>query len=188
MLIVKLSFFMLDFFRRWTCQMQYLFKCLVWCCHSCPLPPQLLVCNLIMNSSSVFASTFVFLNVCLWIFPPSNGCFSEWLRRSQEKHSSVLCPQCRAVVQFVSRNHFLHNIEEVAPSSTLVLFFLRFLICWAYLQLLVSLFEDFQHLFRSIWREKGMLWRQKSVPIIIQKFHVTRGTPLLFPRALIRNC
>ncbi|XP_058183232.1 uncharacterized protein LOC131301102 [Rhododendron vialii] len=41
-----------------------------------------------------------------------NGCFSEWLRRSQEKHSSVLCPQCRAVVQFVSRNHFLHNIEE----------------------------------------------------------------------------
>ncbi|KAF5959304.1 hypothetical protein HYC85_000513 [Camellia sinensis] len=41
-----------------------------------------------------------------------NGCFSEWLRRSQEKHSSVLCPQCRAVVQFVGRNHFLHNIEE----------------------------------------------------------------------------
>uniref|UniRef100_A0A5B7C9H2 Putative E3 ubiquitin-protein ligase CHFR isoform X1 n=1 Tax=Davidia involucrata TaxID=16924 RepID=A0A5B7C9H2_DAVIN len=41
-----------------------------------------------------------------------NGCFSEWLRRSQEKHSSVLCPQCRAVVQFVARNHFLHNIEE----------------------------------------------------------------------------
>ncbi|KAA8522628.1 hypothetical protein F0562_013011 [Nyssa sinensis] len=41
-----------------------------------------------------------------------NGCFSEWLRRSQEKHSSVLCPHCRAVVQFVARNHFLHNIEE----------------------------------------------------------------------------
>ncbi|KAM7467696.1 hypothetical protein LguiB_015258 [Lonicera macranthoides] len=41
-----------------------------------------------------------------------NGCFSEWLKRSQEKHSSVLCPQCRAVVQFVGRNHFLHNIEE----------------------------------------------------------------------------
>lgn len=41
-----------------------------------------------------------------------NGCFSEWLRRSQEKHSSVLCPQCRAVVQYVGRNHFLHNIEE----------------------------------------------------------------------------
>ncbi|XP_041008134.1 E3 ubiquitin-protein ligase CHFR [Juglans microcarpa x Juglans regia] len=41
-----------------------------------------------------------------------NGCFSEWLRRSQEKHSSVLCPQCRAVVQFVGRNHFLHNIAE----------------------------------------------------------------------------
>ncbi|KAL5566347.1 hypothetical protein UlMin_029511 [Ulmus minor] len=41
-----------------------------------------------------------------------NGCFSEWLRRSQEKHPSVLCPQCRAVVQFVGRNHFLHNIAE----------------------------------------------------------------------------
>ncbi|KAG6658671.1 E3 ubiquitin-protein ligase CHFR isoform X1 [Carya illinoinensis] len=41
-----------------------------------------------------------------------NGCFSEWLRRSQEKHSNVLCPQCRAVVQFVGRNHFLHNIAE----------------------------------------------------------------------------
>lgn len=41
-----------------------------------------------------------------------NGCFSEWLKRSQEKRSSVLCPQCRAVVQFVGRNHFLHGIEE----------------------------------------------------------------------------
>lgn len=41
-----------------------------------------------------------------------NGCFSEWLRRSQEKHSRVLCPQCRGVVQFVGRNHFLHNIAE----------------------------------------------------------------------------
>ncbi|XP_027179370.1 E3 ubiquitin-protein ligase CHFR isoform X1 [Coffea eugenioides] len=41
-----------------------------------------------------------------------NGCFSEWLRRSQKKHSNVLCPQCRAVVQFVGRNHFLHSIEE----------------------------------------------------------------------------
>ncbi|XP_015571058.2 E3 ubiquitin-protein ligase CHFR isoform X3 [Ricinus communis] len=41
-----------------------------------------------------------------------NGCFSEWLRRSVEKHSTVLCPHCRAVVQFVGRNHFLHSIEE----------------------------------------------------------------------------
>ncbi|KAG8642363.1 E3 ubiquitin-protein ligase CHFR isoform X1 [Manihot esculenta] len=41
-----------------------------------------------------------------------NGCFSEWLRRSQEKHSTVLCPQCRAAVLFVGRNHFLHSIEE----------------------------------------------------------------------------
>lgn len=41
-----------------------------------------------------------------------NGCFSEWLKRCQDKHSSVLCPQCRGVVQFVGRNHFLHSIEE----------------------------------------------------------------------------
>ncbi|XP_010525964.1 PREDICTED: E3 ubiquitin-protein ligase CHFR [Tarenaya hassleriana] len=41
-----------------------------------------------------------------------NGCFSEWLRRSKEKHSKVLCPQCRAVVQFVGRNHFLNNIRK----------------------------------------------------------------------------
>ncbi|XP_043709656.1 E3 ubiquitin-protein ligase CHFR isoform X2 [Telopea speciosissima] len=41
-----------------------------------------------------------------------NGCFSEWLRWCQEKRSSVLCPQCRAVVCYVGRNHFLHNIEE----------------------------------------------------------------------------
>ncbi|KAL9264709.1 hypothetical protein AKJ16_DCAP15098, partial [Drosera capensis] len=42
----------------------------------------------------------------------NNGCFSEWLRRCQQKHSSVLCPHCRAVVQFVGRNHFLHGIQE----------------------------------------------------------------------------
>ncbi|XP_031739669.1 E3 ubiquitin-protein ligase CHFR isoform X3 [Cucumis sativus] len=42
----------------------------------------------------------------------SNGCFSEWLKRSQEKHTNVLCPQCRAVVQFVGRNHYLLNIAE----------------------------------------------------------------------------
>ncbi|XP_057539209.1 uncharacterized protein LOC130817491 [Amaranthus tricolor] len=41
-----------------------------------------------------------------------NGCFSEWLKRCQEKHSSVLCPHCRGAVHFVSRNHFLHGIEE----------------------------------------------------------------------------
>lgn len=41
-----------------------------------------------------------------------NGCFSEWLRRSKEKRSSVLCPQCRAVVQFVGKNHFLRTIAE----------------------------------------------------------------------------
>ncbi|XP_031402806.1 E3 ubiquitin-protein ligase CHFR [Punica granatum] len=41
-----------------------------------------------------------------------NGCFSEWLRRCQERNSSVICPQCRAVIQFVGKNHFLQNIVE----------------------------------------------------------------------------
>lgn len=41
-----------------------------------------------------------------------NGCFSEWLKRSQKQQKSVICPQCRAVVLSVGRNHFLHNIEE----------------------------------------------------------------------------
>ncbi|KAL9329823.1 hypothetical protein ACSQ67_004826 [Phaseolus vulgaris] len=41
-----------------------------------------------------------------------NGCFSEWLRRSKEKRSDVLCPQCRAVVHFVGKNHFLRIIAE----------------------------------------------------------------------------
>ncbi|KAM0052569.1 putative transcription factor C2H2 family [Helianthus debilis subsp. tardiflorus] len=41
-----------------------------------------------------------------------NGCFSEWLKRSQQKHAIVLCPHCRSAVQFVGRNHFLHSIEE----------------------------------------------------------------------------
>ncbi|TQE00977.1 hypothetical protein C1H46_013517 [Malus baccata] len=41
-----------------------------------------------------------------------NGCFLEWLTRSQEKRSSVLCPQCRAVVQFVGKNHFLLNVAD----------------------------------------------------------------------------
>ncbi|CAK9138367.1 unnamed protein product [Ilex paraguariensis] len=50
-----------------------------------------------------------------------NGCFSEWLRRCQDKHSSVLCPQCRAIAQFVGRNHFLHNIEEVVFFAALSL-------------------------------------------------------------------
>ncbi|GKV49532.1 hypothetical protein SLEP1_g56278 [Rubroshorea leprosula] len=46
-----------------------------------------------------------------------NGCFSEWLNRSQKKQRGVLCLQCRAVVRFAGRNHFLHNIEEVIRSG-----------------------------------------------------------------------
>lgn len=41
-----------------------------------------------------------------------NGCFSEWLRRSQERHVTVLCPQCRAPVQFAGKNHFLREVVE----------------------------------------------------------------------------
>ncbi|CAH2059034.1 unnamed protein product [Thlaspi arvense] len=41
-----------------------------------------------------------------------NGCFSEWMRRSEAKHQHVLCPQCRTTVQYVGRNHFLQNIQE----------------------------------------------------------------------------
>ncbi|KAA3464423.1 E3 ubiquitin-protein ligase CHFR isoform X2 [Gossypium australe] len=39
-------------------------------------------------------------------------CLNIWHDRSQKKHSGVLCPQCRAVVQFAGRNPFLRNIEE----------------------------------------------------------------------------
>ncbi|KAJ8631033.1 hypothetical protein MRB53_024356 [Persea americana] len=53
----------------------------------------------------------VTVSPCLHNF--CNGCFSEWLRRSQKQQKGVLCPQCRAVVHSVGRNHFLHNIEEV---------------------------------------------------------------------------
>ncbi|KAM2985627.1 hypothetical protein FF2_006005 [Malus domestica] len=41
-----------------------------------------------------------------------NECFPKWLKRSLEKRSSVLCPHCRAVVQFVGRNHFLLNVAD----------------------------------------------------------------------------
>ncbi|CAN0877388.1 E3 ubiquitin-protein ligase CHFR [Linum grandiflorum] len=46
-----------------------------------------------------------------------NGCFSEWLKRSQEKHSKVLCPQCRGVAQFVGKNHLLQDIKEEIVKS-----------------------------------------------------------------------
>ncbi|OAY79398.1 E3 ubiquitin-protein ligase CHFR, partial [Ananas comosus] len=45
-----------------------------------------------------------------------NGCFSEWLRRSSTRSrdnvQNVVCPQCRANVHSVGKNHFLRNIEE----------------------------------------------------------------------------
>ncbi|KAJ0976910.1 hypothetical protein J5N97_012384 [Dioscorea zingiberensis] len=45
-----------------------------------------------------------------------NGCFSEWLRRASFRPNivpkDIVCPQCRAVVHSVGRNHFLRNIEQ----------------------------------------------------------------------------
>lgn len=93
-----------------TYKMFYLFKCLAWRCNSSSMSSQFLVC---LSTSSY---SFQFPSHIFYQLPPvssSNGCFSEWLKRCQEKHSSILCPQCRAVVQFVGRNHLLHTIEEV---------------------------------------------------------------------------
>ncbi|CAA6660608.1 unnamed protein product [Spirodela intermedia] len=52
----------------------------------------------------------VTVSPCLHNF--CNGCFSEWLRRSEKKCRDVVCPQCRATLQSVGRNYFLRNIEE----------------------------------------------------------------------------
>ncbi|KMZ70608.1 E3 ubiquitin-protein ligase CHFR, partial [Zostera marina] len=41
-----------------------------------------------------------------------NGCFTEWLKSSQNNYKNVICPQCRVTILSVGRNHFLHNIEE----------------------------------------------------------------------------
>ncbi|KAM0052565.1 putative transcription factor C2H2 family [Helianthus debilis subsp. tardiflorus] len=41
----------------------------------------------------------VTVSPCLHNF--CNGCFSEWLRRSQEEHATVLCPHCSSDVQSV---------------------------------------------------------------------------------------
>lgn len=56
----------------------------------------------------------VSISPCLHNF--CNGCFSEWLRKSSTKpgnrSQNIVCPQCRAFVISVGRNHFLRNIEE----------------------------------------------------------------------------
>ncbi|KAH1251315.1 E3 ubiquitin-protein ligase CHFR [Glycine max] len=56
-------------------------------------------------------TVFIF-QICVDVNHANNGCFSEWLRRSKERHSAVLCPQCRAVVHFAGKNHFLRTIAE----------------------------------------------------------------------------
>ncbi|RZS10460.1 hypothetical protein BHM03_00041692 [Ensete ventricosum] len=81
------------------------------CLKSCTFGSGLLIIEFMLLDSS-FRTT---------LLSYSNGCFSEWLRRSSTKFNnraqSVVCPQCRAVVLSVGRNHFLHNIEEVAFSA-----------------------------------------------------------------------
>ncbi|KAJ3671687.1 hypothetical protein LUZ60_007766 [Juncus effusus] len=61
----------------------------------------------------------VTVSPCLHNF--CNGCFSEWLRRnskgSVDKASNITCPQCRAIVHSVGKNHFLRNIEEAILES-----------------------------------------------------------------------
>ncbi|KAM0052549.1 putative transcription factor C2H2 family [Helianthus debilis subsp. tardiflorus] len=53
----------------------------------------------------------VTVSPCLHNF--CNRCFSEWSRRSQEEHATVLCPHCSSDVQSVGRNRFLQKIEKV---------------------------------------------------------------------------
>jgi hypothetical protein len=76
------------------------------------MPAQLLV-NLLVLLASVGFSESLGSDPSFFL---SNGCFSEWLRRSssnsRDKSQSAACPQCRTAVQSVGRNHFLHNIEE----------------------------------------------------------------------------
>lgn len=109
----------LDTCRVWSCQMQHLFTHMAWCCYCCSLSPQFLVCNLDLVSKMELRLRHIGVFFFFWfhhlscVFLSSNGCFSEWLRRSEKKNSSVPCPQCRADVHSVGRNHFLHNIEEV---------------------------------------------------------------------------
>lgn len=95
--------------RSWACQVPNMFKCLAWCSNCCTMSSQFLV----WYSQLWWRFPFDLVHIIKSRLVYSNGCFSEWLKRCQEKHSSVLCPQCRAVVQFVGRNHFLHGIEEV---------------------------------------------------------------------------
>ncbi|KAI3683241.1 hypothetical protein L1987_83742 [Smallanthus sonchifolius] len=46
-----------------------------------------------------------------------NGCLLGWLRRSQENHTTVVCPDCKSCVQSVGRNRFLRRIEEEIRQS-----------------------------------------------------------------------
>ncbi|KAL8044974.1 hypothetical protein ABFX02_08G081700 [Erythranthe guttata] len=70
------------------------------------LDPEIAKCSICL---SVWHDV-VTVSPCLHNF--CNGCFSMWLKKCREKRSIVLCPQCRGIVQFVSRNPFLHSIEE----------------------------------------------------------------------------
>ena len=93
-------------------------------------------------------SVIYFFSLSLSFFHlKSNGCFSEWLRKtsngSRDKAQNVPCPQCRAIVHSVGKNHFLKNIEKVGFPS----FFLSYelLEIWSNL-LLIYTFKNVDRL------------------------------------------
>ena len=97
----------------------------------------------------------------------SNGCFSEWMRRSEARHQHVLCPQCRTTVQFVGRNHFLQNIQEVVLSVHLHMTILLCFIYACFLSFLVTISEPvILGYIKSGYRTEAANWRSRSVRLI----------------------
>ena len=148
-----------DCSRYRECKMQHMPEFMAWCCYCCSMPAQLLVSLLVLHASVGFSESLgsdpsFFL---------SNGCFSEWLRRSssnsRDKSQSAACPQCRTAVQSVGRNHFLHNIEEARYLLLMTLFinmFLkllwtaRFICFYAFCRLYCKLFPHYRGLMRRL--------------------------------------
>lgn len=106
-------------------------------------------------------------NWWLMCFACSNGCFSEWMRRSEARHQHVLCPQCRTTVQFVGRNHFLQNIQEVVLSVHLHMTILLCFIYACFLSFLVTISENVMlGYIESGYRTEAANWRSRSVRLI----------------------
>ncbi|RXH68002.1 hypothetical protein DVH24_028149 [Malus domestica] len=61
----------------------------------CQINSAMVIHQKFLRMSSVVTVAPCFHNFC-------NGCFSEWLKRSQEKRSSVLYPQCRAALHTIN--------------------------------------------------------------------------------------